>query len=270
MQPAERSPRRTALWLTLGVVALVVLAAGTTAVFLVSRQRDTHPAPGDVALTLRAYGDGGATPSAAMLDRTRQMLLDRMHAAGLTRPTATRIGTDALLVTAGPRDGARARSLLTQGNLTFRRVLQSMPARPGTGTPSGCPATPTDHADLAPVKAKLGAQWDVAAQIQDPTRADPETMAAFGTLTCTEVGTLPAQMQFMVPTVSCDQLNGRGPDALSDNADAVVACDGPGTTKYALDVPRLAGSDIHTAVAENDPQQGGWLVRVRFRRSGRR
>ena len=87
--PERRVRRVRWLWLTLGVVAIVVVAAVTTAVILAQRW-DGRPAAGDVAITVRLTGPDGGPPSAAALEQTKQILLSRMRQLDLTRPDRRR------------------------------------------------------------------------------------------------------------------------------------------------------------------------------------
>jgi len=267
-------PRRRIpwLWLTIGIVALVVILGGTTTAVLALTAWDGKPAKGDTAFTLKVHAPGGGQPPAADLDRTKQTLLSRMRAARLTRPTVNGLGADTLLVTVAPKDADQARALLAPGNLTFRKVLQPTPNQMAADADKGCVADSGTSADkaaaLASAKRKLGSAYDTATQIQDPTQADPKTLTAFSTLTCAEVAAIPAQLQFMVPNVTCTMLNGRAPGALDDPTDAVVACDHVGTTKYALDVAKVHGPDIASAQAKNDAGAGGWVVNLHFTGTG--
>jgi preprotein translocase subunit SecD len=273
-QPPPANPRSRRLrwlWLALGVAALVALAAGTTAFVLLNGRWDGQPSKGDVAVTLRMLPPDSGEPSADSLDRTKQILLSRMTGAEITRPTVTAIGTDTLLVTAAPEDAERVKALLTPGNLTFRKVLASTPDQPGSPA-AGCQGDPAERPDLeaalASAKAKLGAAFDAAGRITDPARADASVLAAFGTLTCAEVEALPTRMQYMVPTVTCAMLNGRVPGALDRATDAAVACDQKPSTKYMLDGAKVVGADLAGAEAKIDPQQGTWIVNLRFTSGG--
>ncbi len=270
--PAQPGRRIPWLWLTIGIVALVVIVGGTTAAVFALTGWDGKPAAGDTAFTVKVRAAGGGTAAPGDIDHARQILLSRMRATKLTRPTVTRQGTDVLVVTVAPKDADRARALLTAGNLTFRKVLVTTPNPVAAGADKSCtPDTGTgqDHAAaLASAKRKLGPAYEAASQIQDPTQADRSLLSAFDGLTCDELAAIPAQMQFMVPNVTCGMLNGRGPGALDDPTDAVVACDQPGTTKYALDVAKVRGTDVATADAKYDPNQGGWLVQLHFTSAG--
>jgi len=66
-------------------------------------------------------------------------------------------------------------------------------------------------------------------------------------------------------------LNGRDPGALEDDKDAVVACDQGGTTKYALDVAKVQGTDVASADNAFDPQNyptDPWIVKLHFTGKG--
>ena len=71
----------------------------------------------------------------------------------------------------------------------------------------------------------------------------------FSTLTPDEVNVLPAEMQFNVPQITCDMLQHRPTGAIDDPAKTATACDGPGTTKYLLDVAKVLGTNIDSASA---------------------
>ncbi|BCB89607.1 SecDF P1 head subdomain-containing protein [Phytohabitans suffuscus] len=266
--PGSRRPRRWRWWLAAGVA--VVLAAGTTAAVLLLNRSDGGAATGDVAVTLRAFGPDGGRAATAALDETKRILLSRMAEAEVTRPTITIVGNETLVVTAAPKHAERVKSLLTPGNVTFRKVLSSTPDP--AGGPDGCQPDPADRPDrqaaLTSAKAKLGTAFDAADRIQDPTRADVQALSAFGTLTCAEVEALPARMQYMVPTLGCRVLNGRVPGALNRADETAAACDREGTTKYLLDEAKVVGADLAGAEASLDPQRGDWIVTMRFTGGG--
>jgi preprotein translocase subunit SecD len=267
--PATRRSRRLWLWLALGTV--VILAAGTTAAVLLNGRSDGRAVKGDIAVTLRVLSPDGGRPSTPELDRTKQILLSRMAEADLTRPTVTAVGDETLVVTAAQKDAERVKTLLTPGNLTFRKVLASVPDRPDPGT-TGCQADPVDRPDqeaaLASAKAKLGNAFDAANRIQDPAQADVRALSAFSTLMCVEVEALPARMQYMVPTLTCAMLNGRVPGALNRADDPATACDRERSTKYMLDVAKVVGTDLAGADASYDQVQATWTVTLRFTSDG--
>lgn len=269
VEPVAKARRLPWLWLILGIVSAALLVSGVTIVYLVARGWDGRPAKGDALIAVHAVGTDGRPPSAVALDQARQVLLSRMVAAGLTRPTVAPLGTDGLVITVAKPDADRAKALLSPGDLEFRKVLDSQPDRPAAST--ACPGARGDYPDraaaLAAAKAKLGPAWDRASQYSGTTQVDPSGLEVFSALDCTEVAALPASMQYFVPTVTCAMLNARtgGPDPA---ADAVVACDQQASTKYVLDVAKVHGNDVADAVAGDSPQQGGWQVRLHFSAAG--
>ncbi len=258
------------------MTAFALLAAAALAVgFLVAhRAGTTAPAKGDVVLTATTVTPTGQPPSPEMLDQVRRVLLSRMRAAGLARPTVTVAGATVTL-TAGNTDTGRLKQLIAPGRLAFRKVLSSTQDQPVVATaPTGpCGSGRSDQAAaLASAKAKLGTAYDLAQRIQDPSQVDPQTLAGlapFANLTCTEVAALPPVMQFLVPTLSCAELNARDPGAL-DVAEQVVACDQGDDvhTKYYLDIAKVRGTDVAGASSDYDTNNGGWVVRLHFTAAG--
>ncbi|WP_432841180.1 SecDF P1 head subdomain-containing protein [Dactylosporangium sp. CA-092794] len=260
-RPARRLPW---LWLTLGVVAIVAIAAGTTAIIL-GRRWDGRPSPGDVSITVRLTGADGDRPSAAALEQTKQIILSRMRQLDLTRPTVTAISADTLLVTAAHADAERARAVLVPGSLTFRKVLSVTTDHPG----AACKADPQGRTDraaaLASAKSKLGATFDAAAAIKDP--AEGQNLTGFDALTCAEIAALPPSMQYAVPAVTCAMLDGRPAGTLDDAAAQAAACDESGA-KYLLDVAKVIGTDLAAAEAVIQKESGSWVVTLRFTAAG--
>jgi preprotein translocase subunit SecD len=156
------------------------------------------------------------------------------------------------------------------------------PTSPGpspTATPTTAP-TGTPPPQLAAVLAKLGSAAAVAANL-DPVQfadgktslaSDPATMAAlepFRSLTPEEVAVLPYSMQFAVPQVTCEKLNGRPAGSIQATDQPAVACLDEGNTKYLLDVAKVVGTDLDNAGATIDPNAGSsWKVDLTFNTDG--
>ncbi len=154
-----------------------------------------------------------------------------------------------------------------------------------SATPSLNPSESAAAANAAKVldevKKKLGSTYDIAGQyinaVQqgqvDPSQPNAQTLslfAPFAKLSPDEVAALPPVLQFYVPTVECSQLNAREPGSISDAKQQVVACD-QGTdahTKYILDVSTVSGTDVKTANANFDANNGGWNVALKFTSAG--
>jgi preprotein translocase subunit SecD len=143
----------------------------------------------------------------------------------------------------------------------------------GTASPSGSAAPPPVSESVQQqrdkVIAKLGPAYQAAQSIQSPGQVDPSILPQlkpFGDLKGSEVGVLPADIQYNVPTITCKQLNDRDAGAVSPINQQVVACgtENGGPVKYKLDVAKVVGEDVKTAGFTNDPTQG-WVVNLSFK-----
>jgi preprotein translocase subunit SecD len=134
---------------------------------------------------------------------------------------------------------------------------------------------------LADVQKKLGATFSIGVSLVsgieqgqiNPSQIDAATLAAiapFANLSGQEVDALPAPMQYLLPTVTCQELNQRDPGALDDASQPGVACDQGDNvhTKYYLDVAKVQGSDVSGASSGFDTNNGGWHVSLSFTGKG--
>ncbi|WP_204295510.1 protein translocase subunit SecD [Actinoplanes campanulatus] len=155
-----------------------------------------------------------------------------------------------------------------------------------SATPSATPSPAASAAAPAPVSAdieeqraaikkKVGADaWAAAEKLTAPVdlSADPKAglpFKAFADLSGTEVAALSPQMQFNVPTISCEQLNAR-PNGSIDGVDSeVVACQ-DGVYKVMLDKAEVVGDDIDEASPQLDTQQNQWVVSLDFKSEGQK
>jgi preprotein translocase subunit SecD len=267
--------RRRRLWLGIGIAVAVVVVAGVGIALRVATGGTAEPAASPqraalvAKLTVRTVD--GRVPSSVMMEHFRQVLLSRLHAAGAERPEVSAHRSD-VTVSAGGLDEEQLRQLMRRSDLAFRRVLASVPDQPARAqTPNGSCAAggrAARDAALASAKAKLGAAYQVAENIQDPARVDEATLArlaAFATLTCAELSALPAAIHLAVPLLTCDRLDARDPDTVADPNRPVTACDrNTGQrTKYHLDRSAVRDVDVVGADAQFDPT-GGWTVHLRF------
>jgi preprotein translocase subunit SecD len=169
---------------------------------------------------------------------------------------------------------------------------KSPSASPSASASASASATPSLNASqsaaaaqqaktLDEVKKKLGSTFDLAGQYLsaaqqgqvDPSNPDAQTLsvlAPFAKLTPDEVAALPQAMQFYLPTVECSQLNGRQPGAISDAKQEVISCDqgADAHTKYWLDTASVTGTDVRSAAANFDANNGGWNVALKFTSAG--
>ncbi|GAA1895316.1 protein translocase subunit SecD [Asanoa iriomotensis] len=135
---------------------------------------------------------------------------------------------------------------------------------------SAAPLPPDVEAARKAVEAKVGpAAWAAASGLQAPDPGtDPavtESLKPFGQLSEAEVAVLTPQMQFNVPTITCDQLDKRPSGSISATDQQAVACQAGG--KYLLDVSKVSGTDVGGASAQID-QQGQWVVSLDFKGDG--
>ncbi|MEU0552360.1 protein translocase subunit SecD [Micromonospora sp. NPDC005979] len=158
------------------------------------------------------------------------------------------------------------------------------PSASATPTPSAsASAAPSAGASAEPVPASIeeqrkaveqkvgAAAWQAASGLQAPAdlSADPslgDKLKPFSTLNPQEVGVLPAQMQFNVPTIGCAQLDKRPPASISDPKQQVVSCE-DGASKYLLDQAKVLGTDVDDADAVLD-QSNSWVVSLDFTGDG--
>jgi preprotein translocase subunit SecD len=152
--------------------------------------------------------------------------------------------------------------------------------------PAGATPAPTPSASAPPVTANVAEQraaiekkvgaaaWAAAGKLADPPNlsADPtagKLYAKFATLTGEEVNALTPQMQFNVPTISCEQLNKRPNGSIDAPTAQVTTCDGNGAKMF-LDVAKVVGTDIHTASPQLDQRAGQWVVSLDFTSEGQK
>lgn len=200
--------------------------------------------------------DGQATPE--QLDATAKLLDQRAQKLGWGKPTVTKAdgGTIELRVP-GHHGGSQLAGLAQPGRLTMRKVLDSVPAKPGKAAETGGQT----GADL--VREKLAGELTAAEALSPDTAGNPgNDLPAFATLTGAEVATLPPRVQFVVNDVTCAQLGVR-PQATDPVAPAVACGD---LVKYSLAPAAVTSGDIEKAEAKQD--NGMWVVLLSFTAAG--
>jgi hypothetical protein len=278
LTPPTHPARRVLLWLgVVGLVLVVVAGSAVTVAFMLSLRahRAQPPQPGDLVMTLQAQLPDGPSPSPTPLidsmTRARDVLSARLVAVGYAHPRVTIVGTSQLSVRVGPAaDQNMLKALAAPGELSFRAVLGTSVGGQQTGQPPAA-ANGGSPPGLAAVVAKLGTAYQLATSVPASGPVDPQTqqlLAPFGSLSPAEVAKLPPRVQYLVPAVSCQQLDGRDP-ATTERPDVqLVACDrGKPPTKYALDVAKLGAEDIADVKAAKDPT-AGWTITISFTTSG--
>jgi preprotein translocase subunit SecD len=202
------------------------------------------------------------------------------NGAGVGASPSSSANPDAALA---PRQQAPAR----------QQAPSATPAGTPTPSPSAASPAPSASASASPTpkptlsgqptivevqqKVGLDAYRAAAALTAAPTAQSViDTLKPFYNLTPDEVAVLPASMQFFVPTITCQQLNSRNPQYLTDDrflGQQVVACDQTQPdVKYLLDAAKVQGTDVGSAAANYDPvnyaSTGGWTVNLSFKGSG--
>ncbi len=191
-----------------------------------------------------------------------------------------------------PKAGASAPSVVsspsggTGGQGGGEAVPSATPSANPSASAAAPAATPSAPASAAPVAADVKAQraevqkkvgaslWAQAEKLTAPVdlTSDPKAGLAykpFSTLTPAEIAVLSPQMQFNVPTISCDQLAKRPNGSIDDPASQVVACYG-GQAKVLLDKATVLGDDIANASPQLDQQNGQWVVSLDFKAEGQK
>ena len=154
-----------------------------------------------------------------------------------------------------------------------------------SGTPTETkPPVPTADQEAArkAIADKVGTDLYAEAEALTAPPTDAESMAKFapfGQLTGVEVASLPAAMQYNVPTIGCKQLNRRPPGSIEPVDQQVVGCNKPdeeqvkagkaGYVKSFLDVAKVVGEDVSNAGSGPDQQNpGSWMVNMEFTSGG--
>ncbi|MFC3386045.1 protein translocase subunit SecD [Couchioplanes caeruleus subsp. azureus] len=146
------------------------------------------------------------------------------------------------------------------------------PSAPAPSASAPAPVAPDIQQQRAAIAKKVGAAaWSAAEKLTDPVDLSTNPAAGlpykpFSTLSGEEVNALTPEMQFNVPTISCDQLNKRTAGAIDDEKSKVVACQSG--AKMLLDVAKVVGTDIDTASPQLDQQTGQWVVSLDFTSTG--
>ncbi|NES13440.1 protein translocase subunit SecD [Micromonospora sp. PPF5-17] len=138
-------------------------------------------------------------------------------------------------------------------------------------TPSAEPVPQSVEQQRKAVEQKVGAAaWAAATGLKAPAdlTTDPslaEKLKPFGALSAQEIGVLPADMQFNVPTITCAQLDDRPAASIKDPNQQAVACEAG--AKYLLDKAKVLGTDVKDANAVLD-QTSQWVVSLNFTGKG--
>jgi hypothetical protein len=237
------------------------------------------PDPGQTQIVLTPVQIIGDAGEADALGTAAEVLTTRMAEAELPDPDVIVEGDTLLATVAGEVAAEIIEPLLVPGLLRFRKVIDTTPAGSGT-TPVEAPdpATPPSGLDRderrSTVEAAHGPDAVAAPEaIVDASitgeafMPDEELLAPYGDLSGAEVAVLPIWHQYLLPTISCGQLNSRPVPSITDTDRLVVACDSDGTRRYLLDRAAVVETDIADATVELS-QQSAWTVQLEFTGTG--
>ncbi|TWG08464.1 protein translocase subunit SecD [Saccharopolyspora dendranthemae] len=225
----------------LAIFALIVMALYAL-VFLTG---DGKPNPklgidlqGGTRVTLTARTPDGQPPSKESLNQARQIIETRVNGMGIGGSEVALDGSN-LVITVPGEGGEEAKQLGQTAELSFRKVVQQLPA-----TQPPAPTTPQ--------------------QAQPPGDSQQAIEAAKATRQSTDPN---VQMQ------AAQALDCKAEDPLRGNDDPtlpLVACDREGTAKYLLEPVFLEGKEISDSMAQPPDQQSGsgWAVNLNFKSEG--
>jgi preprotein translocase subunit SecD len=264
---------------------------------------------GGTTLTLIATTQNGKAPDGDALEQARQIIANRVDGLGVAEAQVVTEGDRNIVISLAGEKNDTIRQVGKPAQLRFRKVINTTndspvapnaspspsasaspspttspaPAPSTTGAPTATPsaspgasAAPDQSQLMAAVLKKLGPAAALAAQIQSPTdlASNPGLSAQlepFRTLTSEEVAVLDPVIQFNVPQVTCEVLNGRPAGSLDAMDKPAVACEEDGHTKYLLDVAKVAGTDVAKANAGIDNSAGAkWVVNLSFNGPGQK
>jgi preprotein translocase subunit SecD len=218
---------------------------------------------------LKATGDNAATaanpPSAAPSAAPSGSAAP--SASTSKAPSVTGSSTPSTAASSGGQGGGEP-----DPSASASAPASATPTPSASASAAPAPVSADVTAQRAAIAKKVGAAaWAAASKLTDPPDLSTDPTAGvlykkFLTLTPAEVNALTPEMQYNVPTISCDQLSKR-PNGAIDAADQkVVACES-GAKMY-LDVAKVVGTDIKTATPQLDQQQGQWVVSLDFKSEG--
>lgn len=284
----------------LALFALIVIALYALVFFT----GDRDPAPklgidlkGGTRVTLTARTPDGGEPSRESLRQAQSIIQGRVNSTGVTGAEVVIKGTN-IVITVPGENGDKAKQLGQTAKLSFRKVVQAVPATPQSGN-AGKPAQSSGESSSAPSSnpsssppASSSAQpstpsggGGAAGAAPAPQQSDSgDDKAATEIQKARELRQNPA----LVPDDKSDKeamqqaqqlrqkalasLNCSKPDPLRGNAldnRPLVTCNQADTTKFVLAPVFLPGEQIgDAAVAPPGQGRAGWAVSLQFESKG--
>ena len=240
-------------------------------------------------LSMKATTLSGGTPSASDLNEAKSIILSRVNASGNTGAQVQTQGNDILNVSVPGKTSEQTEQLVSEtAVLNFRQTLLYQPysatgnttpatsaspsasasASPSASASSTAKATPSPSASAsstakatpspsASASASPSATSTAPTYFGDPSLVNKQTLALFNKVNCKPNDT----------TQWKKEAGYTNPQDYDDPNAQIVSCDSKGG-KYALDVAKVPGTQIATAVAELSTTSNQWEVLVTLKSAG--
>jgi preprotein translocase subunit SecD len=240
-------------------------------------------------LSMKATTLSGGTPSASDLNEAKSIILSRVNASGNTGAQVQTQGNDILNVSVPGKTSEQTEQLVSEtAVLNFRQTLLYQPYSPTGNTTPATSASPSASASASPsasASSTAKATPSPSASASSTAKATPSPSAS---ASASPSATSAAPTYFGDPSLVnketlalFDKVNCKPNDTTQwkkeagytnpqdyDNPNAqIVSCDSSGG-KYALDVAKVPGTQIATAVAELSTTSNQWEVLVTLKSAG--
>jgi preprotein translocase subunit SecD len=240
-------------------------------------------------LSMKATTLSGGTPSASDLNEAKSIILSRVNASGNTGAQVQTQGNDILNVSVPGKTSEQTERLVSEtAVLNFRQTLLYQPYSPTGNTTPATSASPSASASASPsasasstakatpspsasasstakatpspsasASASPSATSTAPTYFGDPSLVNKETLALFNKVNCKPNDT----------TQWKKEAGYTNPQDYDNPNAQIVSCDSSGG-KYALDVAKVPGTQIATAVAELSTTSNQWEVLVTLKSAG--
>ncbi|MEU8700729.1 protein translocase subunit SecD [Streptomyces sp. NPDC048680] len=269
--------------LALILIAMVALTGG---MFLADQ-----PTPrlgidlaGGTSITLEAKAEPGqeSAVNKTNMDTAVQIMERRVNGLGVSEAEVQTQGKSNIIVNI-PKgtNSAQAREQVgTTAKLYFRPVLTVAQGAPtptpsasssGKASPSASPSSSASDKATSPSDKPSPSATTQGRAVTGALKADSTpTPKASGTPTASaEEQAAAAKLQKRFEALDCSTKAGRSKAALGSKAtDTVIACEQDGSAKYVLGPAEVDGTDVKTAKAAINQNNGQWIVQMGFTGGG--
>ncbi|MFD7717000.1 protein translocase subunit SecD [Streptomyces sp. NPDC059814] len=269
--------------LALILIAMVALTGG---MFLADQ-----PTPrlgidlaGGTSITLEAKAEPGqeSAVNKTNMDTAVQIMERRVNGLGVSEAEVQTQGKSNIIVNI-PKgtNSAQAREQVgTTAKLYFRPVLTVAQGAPtptpsasssGKASPSASPSSSASDKATSPSDKPSPSATTQGRAVTGALKADATpTPKASGTPTASaEEQAAAAKLQKRFEALDCSTKAGRSKAALGSKAtDTVIACEQDGSAKYVLGPAEVDGTDVKTAKAAINQNNGQWIVQMGFTGGG--